>query len=155
MKFLEARCHELNPDGSLQIMFGIDGRHELPEQQLDGLGGYRDSHPVRVGNNAVGQLQLDIYGELIGSVYLQNKHGTPISFDLWVSVRRLVDWVCDKLVRPSGFEPETCGLRVSSVRRHWSSPVGNSGLDLHVLQGGNARCVWSLGGVVVRPVVQR
>jgi GH15 family glucan-1,4-alpha-glucosidase len=99
MKFLEARCHELNPDGSLQIMFGIDGRHELPEEQLDGLGGYRDSRPVRVGNNAVGQLQLDIYGELIDSVYLHNKHGTPISFDLWVSVRRLVDWVCDNWQR--------------------------------------------------------
>ena len=95
MHFLEARCHELNPDGSLQIMYGIDGRHELPEENLDHLDGYRSSRPVRVGNGAFDQMQLDIYGELMDSVYLYNKYGTPISYDLWVSLRRLVNWVCD------------------------------------------------------------
>ena len=99
MKFLEARCHELNPDGSLQIMFRIDGGHEIPEQELGNLRGYRDSRPVRVGNNAAGQLQLDIYGELMDAVYLHNKHGTPISFELWTSLRRLIDWVCDNWQR--------------------------------------------------------
>ncbi len=94
MKFLEARCRELNPDGSLQLVYGIDGRHRLPEEQLTNLEGYRGSRPVRVGNDAVGQLQLDIYGELMDSVYLYNKYGSPISYDLWVSLRRLVDWVC-------------------------------------------------------------
>ncbi len=99
MKFLEARCHELNPDGSLPIMFGIDGRHDLAEEELDHLDGYKGSRPVRVGNKAEKQFQLDIYGELMDSVYLYNKHGAPISYDFWTSLRGLVDWVCDNWQR--------------------------------------------------------
>ena len=95
MDWLQARCHELDPDGSLQIMYGIDGRHRLAEETLDHLDGYRGSKPVRSGNGAYNQLQLDIYGELMDSVYLYNKHGSPISSDLWMHLRRLVDWVCD------------------------------------------------------------
>lgn len=100
MQWLEARCHELNPDGSLQIMYGIDGRHTLTEESLDHLEGYRGSRPVRVGNGAYNQLQLDIYGELMDSVYLYNKYGTPISYDLWRHLRRLINWVCDNWERP-------------------------------------------------------
>ena len=100
MHWLEARCHELHADGSLQIMYGIDGRHKLPEETLDHLEGYKRSHPVRVGNGAYNQLQLDIYGELMDSVYLYNKYGTPISYDLWKHLRRLVNWVCDNWQRP-------------------------------------------------------
>ncbi len=100
MHWLEARCHELNPDGSLQIMYGIDGRHELTEETLDHLEGYKQSKPVRVGNGAYNQLQLDIYGELMDSVYLYNKYGTPISYDLWKHLRRLINWVCDNWQRP-------------------------------------------------------
>jgi GH15 family glucan-1,4-alpha-glucosidase len=99
MTFLEARCKELNEDGSLQIMYGIDGRHHMDEELLDDLDGYRSSRPVRVGNDAFGQLQLDIYGELMDSVYLYNKYGSAISYDLWVSLRRLVNWVCDNWMR--------------------------------------------------------
>lgn len=99
MNYLEARCHELNPDGSLQIMYGIDGRHTLTEETLDHLDGYRDSRPVRIGNEASNQLQLDIYGELMDSVYLFNKYGSPISYDLWVHLRRLINWVCDNWQR--------------------------------------------------------
>ncbi|MEE8408460.1 MAG: glycoside hydrolase family 15 protein, partial [Myxococcota bacterium] len=95
MKWLEARCRELEPDGSLQIMYGIDGRHRLDETTLDHLDGYMGSKPVRVGNGAFGQLQLDIYGELMDAVYLFNKYGSPISYDLWTSLRRLINWVCD------------------------------------------------------------
>ena len=62
-------------DGALQIMYGIDGRHELTEEVLDHLEGYRGSSPVRIGNGAYRQLQLDIYGELMDSVYLYNKYG--------------------------------------------------------------------------------
>jgi len=100
MHWLEARCHELNPDGSLQIMYGIDGRHTLTEESLDHLEGYQGSRPVRVGNGAYNQLQLDIYGELMDSVYLYNKYGTPISYDLWRHLRRLINWVCDNWQRP-------------------------------------------------------
>ena len=95
MQWIEARCHELNPDGSLQIMYGIDGRHTLTEETLDHLDGYMGSRPVRVGNGAYNQLQLDIYGELMDSVYLYNKYGSPISYDLWVHLSKLIDWVCD------------------------------------------------------------
>ena len=93
MEWIEARCHELEPDGSLQIMYGIDGRHELEEQTLDHLEGYRGSGPVRIGNGAYNQLQLDIYGELLDSVYLFNKHGAPISYDLWTQLRKLINWI--------------------------------------------------------------
>lgn len=95
MRFLEARCHELEADGSLNVMYGIDGRHDLREETLDHLEGYRKSSPVRIGNGAHDQLQLDIYGELMDSVYLYNKYGNPISFDMWRYLRRLTNWVCD------------------------------------------------------------
>jgi GH15 family glucan-1,4-alpha-glucosidase len=100
MKWVEARCAELAPDGSLQIVYGIDGRHELPEQELPHLAGYLGSRPVRIGNDAVGDLQLDIYGELLDAIYLFDKYATPISFDLWSNVRRLIDWVCANWRRP-------------------------------------------------------
>ncbi len=95
MHWLEARCHELNPDGSLQVMYGIDGRRKLTEENLNHLRGYRDSRPVRIGNGAANQLQLDIYGELMDSIYLFNKYGSPISYDLWTHLRRMINWVCD------------------------------------------------------------
>ena len=95
MSWLVQRIAELNPDGSLQIMYGIDGRHELAEATLEHLEGYRGSRPVRVGNGAASQLQLDIYGELMDSVYLYNKYGNPISYDQWSHLRRMLDWVCE------------------------------------------------------------
>ena len=95
MGWLESRCQHSNPDGSLQLMYGIDGRSDLTEETLDHLDGYRGSRPVRIGNGAYDQLQLDIYGELMDAVYLYNKHGDPISYDLWTRLRVLINWVCD------------------------------------------------------------
>ena len=95
MGWLEDRCYEPRPDGSLQLMYGIDGRSDLTEETLEHLEGYRGSRPVRIGNDAYNQLQLDIYGELMDAVYLYNKYGDPIWYELWTHLRRLIDWVCD------------------------------------------------------------
>lgn len=100
MSWLDARCHELGPDGSLQLMYGLDGRHTLTEEILPHFEGYKGSGPVRIGNGAYNQLQLDIYGELLDSVYLYNKYGAPISYDLWVPLRRMVNWVCTHWQQP-------------------------------------------------------
>ena len=67
MRWIEARCGELAPDGALQVMYGIDGRHLLTEESLVHWEGYQRSTPVRIGNGAYNQLQLDIYGELMVS----------------------------------------------------------------------------------------
>jgi GH15 family glucan-1,4-alpha-glucosidase len=96
MEWIAARCREEeHENGPLQIMYCINGDHELPEEELSHLEGYRKSAPVRVGNGASNQLQLDIYGELLDSVYIYNKYGAPISHDLWVRLRRMLNWLCD------------------------------------------------------------
>jgi GH15 family glucan-1,4-alpha-glucosidase len=91
-RFRERVGHESGP---LQIMYAVDGVAEIPEQVLPHLEGYRGSTPVRIGNGAADQLQLDIYGELIDSVYLYNKHASPISHSAWTDLARIVEWVCD------------------------------------------------------------
>jgi GH15 family glucan-1,4-alpha-glucosidase len=93
MGWLEARCQETKGRVGLQVVYGIDGRHRLEETTLDHLRGYLDSRPVRIGNDAHRQLQLDIYGGLIDGVYLYNKHVAPISYDLWTNVVRLLEWL--------------------------------------------------------------
>ena len=91
-RFRETRTTAAGP---LQIMYGIDGRSELEEEILDHLEGYRGSAPVRIGNGAAEQLQLDIYGELINSVGFFNKFGSPIHHDAWMDLTRVVEWVCE------------------------------------------------------------
>jgi GH15 family glucan-1,4-alpha-glucosidase len=93
-QFMQARAKEQDPnDGPLNVMYGIDGRHDLREETLDHLDGYRGSKPVRVGNAAVDHLQLDIYGELMDSLYLYDKYGPPLSYDMWISIERMLDWL--------------------------------------------------------------
>jgi GH15 family glucan-1,4-alpha-glucosidase len=99
MRWIEARCAELKPGNPVQVMYRIDGRHEMPESFLENLAGYRNSRPVRVGNAACNQLQLDIYGELMDSVYIYNKL-EPISYDFWSNLARLIDWVCANWRQP-------------------------------------------------------
>jgi GH15 family glucan-1,4-alpha-glucosidase len=91
-RFTETRPGELGP---LQIMYGIDGRSELHEEVLEHFEGYRGSAPVRIGNGAAEQLQLDIYGELIDSVYFFSRHGSPIDHESWVDLTRVIDWICE------------------------------------------------------------
>jgi GH15 family glucan-1,4-alpha-glucosidase len=93
MRWVEDRCAELEPDGALQIMYGIDGRKLLTEETLPRFQGYKGSKPVRIGNQAYATLQLDIYGELMDAIYLYDKYGAPISHDLWTDVVRFIDWV--------------------------------------------------------------
>jgi GH15 family glucan-1,4-alpha-glucosidase len=81
--------------GKLQIMYGIDGRHELTETTLDHLEGYMGSAPVRIGNGAWDQLQLDIYGELIDSIYLYDKHVRPVSFSGWKHIYKHIRWISE------------------------------------------------------------
>jgi GH15 family glucan-1,4-alpha-glucosidase len=92
MRWVEARS--CAADGELQIVYGLDGRCGLPEETLTHLAGYRGSVPVRIGNDAHAQLQLDIYGELFDAVYLYDKYGAPISYDLWAQLRRFTAWLC-------------------------------------------------------------
>jgi alpha,alpha-trehalase len=84
---------------TLQIMYGLTGELELHEETLDHLEGYRGSRPVRIGNAAHSQLQLDIYGELLGAAYLWYEHH-GISAELWELLSRRVDWVARNWTKP-------------------------------------------------------
>lgn len=94
LRWVETRFDECTVPGELQIMYGIDGRHDLSEQTLDHLSGYRDSAPVRIGNGAYNQTQLDIYGELLYMVNLFDERVEPVSYSLWQQLRAATEWVC-------------------------------------------------------------
>ncbi|MFI7298683.1 glycoside hydrolase family 15 protein [Streptomyces sp. NPDC050121] len=103
MEWLEQRFRhaaDCGEEGPLQIMYGIDGRAELPEEELSHLEGYLGSAPVRIGNRAATQLQLDIYGELMDSVYLCNKYGRPLYHDGWMELTRNLEWLMDHWDQP-------------------------------------------------------
>ena len=100
MTWLYDRAEAGAHDGSLQIMYGLDGRALLPESELPHFGGYAGSRPVRVGNAAFDQLQLDSYGAMLDAVYLANKHAGRISYQGWLEIRRTVDWVCENWTQP-------------------------------------------------------
>jgi GH15 family glucan-1,4-alpha-glucosidase len=97
IEWLRKRIHEPHEGNPmpLQIMYTIDGDHDIPERHLDHLEGYRNSKPVRIGNAAHDQLQLDIFGELLDSIYLYNKYGQKISYEFWQDVKHLANWVAD------------------------------------------------------------
>ncbi len=90
MGWLQNRLNETaeGASGPLQIMYGIDGRSDLEETILDHLEGYEGSGPVRIGNGAATQRQLDIYGEMIDSIYLYNKYGRSLYHAGWLALRR-------------------------------------------------------------------
>lgn len=100
MHWVEKLCQDIKGQNRLGIMYSIDGQRLSKEVELDHLEGYRGSRPVRVGNNAYGQLQLDIYGELLDSIYLYNKYGSPISYDFWKNLEQQIDWLSDNWNQP-------------------------------------------------------
>jgi len=77
-----------------QPMFGLQGAKQLTEETLDHLSGYRNSAPVRIGNAARSQLQLDVYGELILALYETSQHGEPVSETTWETMRDVIEYVC-------------------------------------------------------------
>ncbi|MCI9875195.1 glycoside hydrolase family 15 protein [Pseudomonas atacamensis] len=79
----------------LNILYAIDGQQELPETELAHLSGHGGAQPVRIGNGAYDQIQLDIFGELMDAVYLVNKYGDAISHEGWRHVGEVVDQVCE------------------------------------------------------------
>lgn len=100
MNWVEKLCRDIKGDNRLGIMYSINGKAQLKEHRLGNLEGYMQSSPVRVGNDAYSQLQLDIYGELMDSVYLFNKYGEPISYDFWKDLHRQMDWLADNWRQP-------------------------------------------------------
>jgi GH15 family glucan-1,4-alpha-glucosidase len=78
----------------------VHGQPQAPEEILAHWEGYRGSAPVRVGNAAIDQFQSDIYGEAMDSLYLYNKHVSPISYDFWTRIRDRIDWICNNWQRP-------------------------------------------------------
>lgn len=98
--WLKGRLSNDAQRGPLQVMYGLDGRQKLDEISLDYLSGYENSRPVRIGNAAYEQLQLDIYGEMMDSIYLANKYGHAISHQGWQDVQRMLDWLGKNWQRP-------------------------------------------------------
>ncbi len=94
VEWVKERFDETTNRGELQIMYGIDGRKELTEEILEHFSGYKNSAPVRIGNAAFDQLQLDIYGELLYVMDLYDQHVSHISYDMWRHLEAATDWVC-------------------------------------------------------------
>jgi GH15 family glucan-1,4-alpha-glucosidase len=100
LAWLHERGNVREGGAPLQVMYAIDGRSDLTEHVLPHLAGYRDSRPVRIGNGAADQLQLDVYGEVVDAVYLAERGGMPISYTLWVKMRSILDWLADNWDQP-------------------------------------------------------
>lgn len=95
---LEKDFNELDKD--LQIMYCVSGSRDLTEISLDHYEGYEKSQPVRIGNAAVNQLQLDIYGELMDTIYLFDKYGEAVSYSFWSLIIKMVNKVIENWEKP-------------------------------------------------------
>ncbi|TPE46056.1 glycoside hydrolase family 15 protein [Pontibacter mangrovi] len=99
VSWVNRQCDDVASAGHLRLMYTLSGKLELEEVSLDHLQGYKGSRPVRIGNGAYNQVQLDIYGELLDSIYLYDKYVSPISWEFWNDLRQQVEWVCDNWQR--------------------------------------------------------
>jgi GH15 family glucan-1,4-alpha-glucosidase len=97
--------------GPLKIMYRVDGSSDLTEETLDHLEGWRGARPVRLGNGAADQLQLDIYGESMDAIFTADMAGLPIAYKGWQSLTKIVDWLCDNWDQPDEGIWETRGGR--------------------------------------------
>jgi len=111
LDWITDRFQELmdNKMDHLKVMYRVDGRSDLEEEELTHWEGYEGSSPVRVGNGAANQLQLDTYGELIDSTYVYSKYGGAIYQDSWDDLRGAVDWLCENWDQPDEGIWETRG----------------------------------------------
>jgi Glycosyl hydrolases family 15 len=98
----------------LQLMYGVGGERLLPEIQLDTLDGYRGSRPVRIGNAAADQFQLDVYGYLLDTAWLYHRHGGPTTPTFWRLLAGAVDVVARRWT-----EPDDGIWEVRGGRRHF------------------------------------
>jgi GH15 family glucan-1,4-alpha-glucosidase len=103
--------HVGTASGPLKIMYRVDGSSDLVEESLDHLDGYRNSRPVRIGNGAADQLQLDIYGEATFALRQAGGGRAPIGHRGWVDIRRIVDWLAQNWDQPDEGVWETRGGR--------------------------------------------
>jgi pentatricopeptide repeat protein len=97
--------------GPIKIMYRVDGSSDLTEEILDHFEGWRGSRPVRIGNGAADQLQLDIYGEALDAILTGDENGLPIAHSGWVGLTKLMDWVADNWDQPDEGVWETRGGR--------------------------------------------
>ncbi len=113
MRWLRDRTDDQAGEGSgpLKIMYRVDGSSDLYEESLDHLEGYQGSKPVRIGNGAADQLQLDIYGEMLDSIWLADTHGIRVGHAGWTKLAQLADWLCDHWDQPDEGIWETRGGR--------------------------------------------
>ncbi len=100
-----------NGASPLKIMYRVDGSSDLTEEILDHFEGWRGSRPVRIGNGAADQLQLDIYGEAADTIIAGDDAGLPIAYEGWLAFTRIVDWVADNWDQPDEGVWETRGGR--------------------------------------------
>jgi GH15 family glucan-1,4-alpha-glucosidase len=97
--------------GPMKIMYRVDGSSDLTEETLDHFGGWRGSRPVRIGNGAADQLQLDIYGEAMDAVLTADGYGLPIEHTGWQAMTKIMDWLSDNWDQPDEGVWETRGGR--------------------------------------------
>jgi pentatricopeptide repeat protein len=100
-----------NGTGPLKIMYRVDGSSDLTEENLDHLEGWNGSRPVRLGNGAASQLQLDIYGEALDAILTGDELGIQIAHQGWLALTQTIDWLCDNWDQPDEGVWETRGGR--------------------------------------------
>ncbi len=110
-RLIENAGQKLNGRSPLKIMYRVDGTSDLTEETLDHFEGWRGSRPVRIGNGASDQLQLDIYGESIDALAKVDTRGLKPAHQGWTALTNTLDWLCDNWDQPDEGVWETRGGR--------------------------------------------